>query len=120
VFHRLGVLWTPTVLILDPSGAERRRSEGYVPREEFFAELHLGLARVAFMRKDWAEAERLYGEVVARFPNTTGAAEAVYWRGVSRYKGTSDHTSLPAVAAEFERHYQQSPWAVKASIWRSA
>ena len=118
MFHRLAVLWTPTVLILDPSGAERRRSEGYLPREEFFAELHLGLARLAFMRKDWAEAERLYGEVIERLPQAIGAAEAVYWRGVSRYKRTNDHTGLPAVAAELDRQYQQSLWATKASVWR--
>jgi TolA-binding protein len=114
----LNVLWTPTVLVLDPSGVERRRSEGYLPRDEFFAELHLGLGRAAFMRKQWADAERFYGEVIERFPQTTGAAEAVYWRGVSRYKRTNDHTELPAVAAQFDRQYQDTAWAKKASIWR--
>jgi outer membrane protein assembly factor BamD (BamD/ComL family) len=118
VFHRFDVVWTPTVLILDSSGVERRRSEGYLPREEFFAELHLGLGRAAFMRKQWAEAERFYGDVIERFPQTNGAAEAVYWRGVSRYKRTNDHMELAAVAAEFERKYQDTPWAKKASVWR--
>jgi outer membrane protein assembly factor BamD (BamD/ComL family) len=108
------------VLILDASGTERRRSEGYLPRDEFVAELHLGLGRLAFMQKQWTDAERHYSEVIDRFPKTTGAAEAVYWRGVSRYKRTNDHTALPAIAAEFERQYQQSPWATKASIWRQA
>jgi TolA-binding protein len=106
------------VLVLDSSGVERRRSEGYLPRDEFFAELHLGLGRLAFMRKQWADAERLYGEVIERFPQTIGAPEAVYWRGVSRYKRTNDHTELPAITTQFERQYQQSPWAKKASIWR--
>jgi hypothetical protein len=118
VFHRLNVLWTPTVLILDSAGVERRRSEGYLPRDEFFAELHLGLARVAFMRKDWSAAEQFYGTVIERFPKTLGAAEAIYWRGVARYKGTNDHTELPKIAAEFERQHQQTIWAMKASIWR--
>src|SRR4051812_16756861 len=120
MFHRLDVLWTPTVLILDSSGAERRRIEGYLPRDEFFAELHLGLGRAAFMRKQWTEAERYYDQVIERFPKTMGAAEAVYWRGVSRYKRTNDHTMLPATAAELDKQYPQSPWATKASIWRHA
>lgn len=118
MFHRLNVLWTPTVLTLDPSGGERRRMEGYLARDEFFAELQLHLARVAFMRKQWADAERCYEEVIERFPQTFAAPEAVYWRGVSRYKRTNDHMELPAVAAQFERQYQQSAWAQKASIWR--
>jgi hypothetical protein len=118
VFHRLNVLWTPTVLILDSSGVERRRSEGYLSREEFLAELHLGLARVAFIRKQWSEAEQFCDKVIERLPKTLGAAEAIYWRGVSRYKRTNDHTELPKIAAEFERQHQQTIWAMKASIWR--
>lgn len=118
MFHRLDVLWTPTVLVLDSSGAEQRRSEGYLPRDEFFAELHLGLARVAFVRKQWSEAEQFWEKVIERFPKTAGAAEAIYWRGVARYKRTNDHTELPKIAAEFERHHQETIWATKASIWR--
>ena len=51
-------------------------------------------------------------------PKTLGAAEAIYWRGVTRYKRTNDHTELPKIAAEFERQHQQTIWAMKASIWR--
>ena len=32
---RFGVEWTPTVIIADPSGAERYRFEGYLPFKEF-------------------------------------------------------------------------------------
>ena len=57
-FHRFDALWTPTVLIFDPKGVERSRLEGYLPKDEFRAWLELGLARVAFMSKAWAEAEK--------------------------------------------------------------
>jgi hypothetical protein len=57
------VLWTPTVLFLDRSCVERRRMEGYLPQEMFFGELYLGLACVSFMRKDWAEAERIWARM---------------------------------------------------------
>ena len=34
---------------MDPDGNERRRLEGYLPKEEFQAFLESGLARIAFM-----------------------------------------------------------------------
>jgi hypothetical protein len=62
-FKRFDVLWTPTVLFLDSSGIERRRIEGYLPRGEFSAQLELALGRIAFMHKQWAEAEKWYNDV---------------------------------------------------------
>jgi hypothetical protein len=118
LFHRFEVLWTPTVLILDSSGTERRRSEGYLPRDEFVAELHMAEARVSFVRKQWADAERIYDEVISGFLQTAAAPEAVYWRGVCRHKKANDHTALHQVATQFERQSQNSIWAKKASIWR--
>jgi hypothetical protein len=116
-FHRFDAVWTPTVLILDPGGVERVRVEGYLPRDEFRAHLEMGLARVAFMQKRWADAERRYAEVVARYPDSKVAPEAVYWRGVSHYKATNDHTALGEVAEQFKQKYQDSVWAQKASVW---
>ena len=116
-FHRFGAVWTPTVLILDSDGAERLRIEGYLPRDEFRAHLEMGLARVAFMRKQWAEAERGYAQVVERYPDSKVTPEAVYWRGVSRYKATNDHTVLSEVPGQLKEKYPDSVWALKASVW---
>ena len=116
-FHRFDVLWTPSVLIFDPDGKERFRIEGYLPRDEFRAQLELGLARVAFMGKEWGDAERRYGEVLDRYPESAAAPEAQYWQGVARYKATQDHTALSDTAARFRNRYQESIWAKRASIW---
>ena len=116
-FHRFDAVWTPTVLILDSNGVERLRIEGYLPKEEFRAQLEMGLARVAFMRKQWAEAERRYAEVVERYPDAKVAPEAVYWRGVSRYKQANDHTVLGEVPGQLNEKYPDSVWALKASVW---
>jgi TolA-binding protein len=105
------------VLILDSNGVERSRIEGYLPNSEFRAQLEAGLARVAFMHKQWTEAEQRYGQVIERYPESKVAAEAVYWRGVSRYKATNDHTALGEVAEQFRQKYQESIWAQKASVW---
>jgi phage terminase large subunit-like protein len=116
-FHRFDAVWTPTVLVLDSDGAERLRIEGYLPKEEFRAHLEMGLARVAFMHKQWAEAERRYAEVVERYPDAKVAPEAIYWRGVSRYKRTNDHTVLGEVPDQIKEKYGDSVWALKASVW---
>lgn len=111
-------MWTPTVLVLDAHGKERWRIEGYLPKEEFRAQLEMGLARVAFMQKQWPEAERRYGEVLEHFPNTHVAPQALYWRGVSRYSATHDHQILAELPGEFERRYPDTLWAMKTAAWR--
>lgn len=116
-FHRFDALWTPTVLILDSEGVERLRIEGYLPKTEFRAQLEMGLARVAFMHKQWADAERRYAQVVERYPDSKVAPEAVYWRGVSRYKRTNDHMVLGEVPEQLKEKYADSVWALKASVW---
>ncbi len=105
------------MLILDANGVERHRLEGYLPPDEFRAQLEMGLARVAFMNKNWAEAERRYAEVVNRYANSKAAPEALYWKGVSRYKATNDHTVLGEMPGQFQEKYPDSLWALKTAAW---
>ena len=116
-FHRFDALWTPTVLILDPKGVERFRLEGYLPKDEFRAQLELGLARVAFMSKAWAEAENRYTAVLEKYPNSKAAPDALYWKGVSHYKATNDHTVLSELPGQFQAKYPASLGALKAIGW---
>ena len=105
------------MLILDPNGKERYRIEGYLPKDEFRAQLELALARVAFMSKEWAEAERRYAEVLERYPDSKSAPEALYWKGVSHYKATNDHTVLGDLPGQFQEKYPDSAWALKTAAW---
>ena len=105
------------MVILDSKGKERFRLEGYLPKEEFRPQLELGLARVAFMNKKWAEAERRYTEVLDRYPNSKAAPEALYWKGVSRYKTTNDHTVLGELPEQFQQRYPDSLWALRTAAW---
>jgi len=79
--------------------------------------LELALARVAFMNKDWADAERRYGEVLDRYPESKVAPEALYWKGVSRYKLTNDHTVLGELPEQFKQKYPDSISALKTAAW---
>ena len=88
-----------------------------MPKDEFEAQLEMGLARLAFKEKRWPDAERIYREVVEKFPNTSSAPEARYWRAVSHYKGTHDHTVLGQVAEELRENAPDSVWTKKALPW---
>ena len=115
--EKYGVQWTPTVLVLDPEGGERHRIEGFLPVDEFLPQLALGQAKVAFARGNFDDAERRYREIVKRHPSSETAAEALYWAGVSRYKGTGEAKALGETAKAFTEQYQESVWAKKASVW---
>ena len=117
--ERYSAPWTPTILELDAGGVERHRVEGFLPADDFLAQLMLGLAHVAFKQQRWADAERRYREIVERLPHTDAAPEALYWAGVAPYKATGDPASLKETARAFTQRYQDSPWAKKASVWRS-
>jgi len=77
----------------------------------------MGIARVAFMHKKFADAQKLYGEVSDRFGNLAVAAEALYWRAVSQYKATNDHTALGEVAVELAAKHPGNEWQLKSLPW---
>ena len=120
-FQRLGARfnaqWTPTVLFLEPDGTERHRIEGFLPADDFVAQLTLGTGRAAFARREWEEAERLFREVVERYPATPAAPEALYWSGVARYKRTNDNAALRETARAFTTRYAETEWAKRSSVW---
>ncbi len=115
--ERYGAQWTPTILVLDHDGTERHRIEGFLPTEDFLAQLTLGLARAAFARQEWEKAERQFREVTDKYPDAPAAPEAQYWAGVARYKRTNDFGALAETATRFATRYQDTEWAKRASIW---
>ena len=120
-FQRLGGMfdaeWTPTTLVLDSEPKERHRVEGFLPKDDFTSQLELGLAKAAFSAGRFDEAERIFEDVLRKYPQTDAAPEAQYWAGVSRYKSSNDPKHLSAVTERFRTSYADSTWAKKASVW---
>jgi hypothetical protein len=114
---KYGAQWTPTILVLDSSGEERHRIEGFLPADDFIAQILLGLGKSAFARGEFADAERRYREIVDKYRSTDAGPEALYWAGVARYKATNDAAALVQTAASFKQRYQETSWAKKASVW---
>ena len=104
-------------MINDADGKEYYRIEGFLPADDFLAQLKLGYAHYLFKSGNFGEAEKAFREVVDQLPNTDAAPEALYWAGVAKYKGTGDASALGATAQAFKSRYTDSPWAKKASIW---
>ena len=115
--ERFNAQWTPTTLFIDPQGVERHRIEGFLPNDDFLAQLMLGIGHLAFRAGDYARSEGWFEKVVATLGKTDAAPEAQYWAGVSRYKATGDPAALGATAKAFGERYQDSTWAKKASVW---
>lgn len=109
--------WTPTILILDSEGQEQHRIEGFLPADEFLAQLMLGLGHAAFHQQEWFEAERWFRDVMQRFPNGDPAPEATYWAGAARYKSNGDSGALEETARTLASRWRDSSWAKKASVW---
>jgi TolA-binding protein len=116
--ERFGAQWTPTILIVDAKGEERHRIEGFLPADDFLAQLTLGAAHAAFAAGDYTGAAHIFDDVVTTYRSTDAAPEAQYWAGVSRYKGTSDASALKETARKFTERFQDTSWAKKASVWR--
>jgi hypothetical protein len=116
-FQRFGAQWTPTIIIADSNGTDRHRFEGFLPVDDFLAQLELGLARIDFASGKFPEAEKRFRAIAERFSNSEVAPEALYWAGVSRYKGSNDAGALTDTAAAFKSRYKDSAWAKKASVW---
>ena len=115
-FPRFGAEWTPTVIVSTPDGKERHRIEGFLPKEDFLAQLRLGLAHAARESGDFKTAEARYGELTNdKSPDV--AAEAVYWAGVSKYKATNDGSALAETARNMRKRFPDSTWMKKASVW---
>lgn len=107
--------WTPTFVVMDADLTEHYRSVGYLPVEDFWAQLVLARGRVAFDLGQYEQAAALFSQVVSQFPSTEAAPEAQYFLGVAGYKGGSVDKLLAAWKLLMEK-YPQSDWSKKASF----
>jgi hypothetical protein len=119
MWHRFGIRWTPTILVLSPDGKEQRRIEGYLPADELLGQLELGLGYWAVSRKDWTTAERHFKRAVDEYPDTDAGPEGLYWAGVARFSASHDHAPLEELGRQFAQRYTNTSWAKRASVWQS-
>jgi outer membrane protein assembly factor BamD (BamD/ComL family) len=93
--------------------------EGFFPVDDFLAQLELGLAKMAFQKQQYQEAEKRFRQACQTYPNSGAAPEACYWAGVSAYKADNKAKHLDETAKLLEEKYPESEWARKSSVWLS-
>ena len=112
------IKWTPTVVTLDPQGKEHHRTVGFLSPDELIPSLLLGIGKSYFETDRFDEAleslERLLGE----YPKSDAAPEAIYLRGVCRYKSTNDPKPLKEAYEQLKAEYPASEWTKRAYPYR--
>lgn len=111
---QFNVKWTPTIITLDEEGKEHHRIVGFLPPDEFIPSLLLGLAKVSFDRDRFEGALSDLEKLLAGYPKSSAAPEAVYLRGVIQYKTTHKPERLKEILEQLRREYPSSEWAKRA------
>ena len=114
---RYAVKWTPTIIILDSDGEEHHRFVGFLPPEDFIAQIVLAKGKVAFDHDNFEQALQCFQEVLVRYPKADAAPEAQYYLGVTKYKASHDPKELKLGFEALQRSYPSSEWAKKAQVY---
>lgn len=115
---RYKVKWTPTLLLLDAEGNELYRTLGFYPPEELIPSLLLGMGMVKFDIPDRPAACDCFGKILAEYPKSSLAPEAIYLRGVSNYIETHNVNNLIGIYERLESEYPGSPWLIRADPYK--
>lgn len=110
--------WTPTLIVLDSDGKEATRSTGFLSPDELIAFLHLAIGRANFATGNFEPAIKAFDYVAEQFPKSAFAPEAIYYRGVARYKHTKDAKPLREVYDRLSVDYPEDQWTKKSYPYR--
>jgi hypothetical protein len=111
--RRYGVIWTPTLLVLDRHGALHHRIVGALDATRAGAELRLGLALTWLAGGRTAEAAATLRRLAI---DDVIGAEATYWLGVAQLRLGTD----AAAWQHLNREHPGSRWARRTGDPRSS
>ncbi len=110
---RLRAYWTPTIIFVDADGQEHHRFIGYLPPDEYGAQVHFARGREAFVKGTYQVALDAYQTVAERYAQADCAPEALYWTGVCRFKLTKEEPKIFEACREVVKRYPNHLWAKK-------
>ena len=112
------VRWTPTLVILDQSGKEHSRTVGYIAPEEFVPTMLLGIAKMHFDLRQFDSMGQCLEQIIADYPWSFAAPEAVYYHGVCGYKTTHKAEPLKKAYERIAKENPHSEWVKRALPYR--
>jgi tetratricopeptide (TPR) repeat protein len=116
--HDFNVVWTPALLILDEGGIVHHRTTGFFSPEELIPSLQLGIGKLLFGKERFDEASSRFDKLLRDYASSHSAPEAVYYRGVNRYKLTQEAGPLKEAYRELQSDYPESEWTLRAEPYR--
>jgi TolA-binding protein len=111
---RFDIAWTPTFLFQDFGGKVHGKLVGYIPVDDFLAQLQFGKGMVFFEKERHEEAAKRFRMVIEKHPNAGAAPEAIFFLGVAEYKKTHEASALRRAYDTLTEKYPQSEWARRA------
>ncbi len=108
------IKWTPTLITLDKEGNEHYRTIGFLRPEALVSSLMLGIGRMRLDKGEYQGAILDFDKLIATSSKSDYVAEAIYFRGVARYKLTNDLSSMKEAYDKLSQDYPDSEWTEKA------
>lgn len=118
VHERYQTIWTPTTMVLDRNGFEVQRKIGFLDPSELIAALRLGLAKVHMNSGEHDTAEMRLKNLIQEFQDSTMVPEAIFFRGVNRYKWKDDPAQLKAAYETLKTEHPENTWTKRAAPYR--
>jgi tetratricopeptide (TPR) repeat protein len=112
------IKWTPTLITLGADKREHHRTVGFLDPDAFIASSLLGIGKYHFDTDRFQEALGFFEKIISGHPRSDSAAEAIFLRGVSRYKNTGDAKPLKEAYETLSSQYPDSEWAKRAYPYR--
>jgi thioredoxin-related protein len=117
LMKRFDIAWTPTFLIHDSGGRVHRKLVGYIPADDFLAQLKFGKGMVFFEKERHEEAAKWFRKVIEEHPNAGVTPETIYFLCVAEYKKTHEASALRRAYDTLLEKYPQSEWARRAQAY---
>jgi hypothetical protein len=112
------VMWTPTLIVVDEAKTAHHRSTGFLPSEQMIPAILLGRGKMHLGRNKLDDAIGVLSDLIDDHPGSFAAPQAVYYRGVSRYKKENKPDPLKTAHEELQEGWANSEWAVKSMPYR--
>ncbi len=114
LMKQFDIVWTPTFLIHDSGGRVHRKLVGYIPADDFLAQLKFGKGMIFIEKERNEEAIKWFGKVIEEHPGAGVVPETVFFLGVAQYKKTHEANALRRVYDTLTEKYTHSEWARRA------
>ena len=112
------IKWTPTLITLGTDKREHHRSVGFLDPDAFIASSLLGIGKYHFDNDRYPEALTFFEKIISAHPQSDSVPEAIFLRGVSRYKNSGEPKPLKEAYETLSTQFPDSEWAKRAHPYR--